>query len=130
MEIFAWNPAAGAENIDGFNARVAEVCRSDEGAVVDVEPSLATGSLVLSLTEADDLPVTMPLAVLPVVKLLTNKGMLDLEKTLLDLREEVELTLADEEQIIKVKVLSDRDNLPAYAVFVIGLALLQQEKQP
>jgi hypothetical protein len=125
MEIFAWNPAAGAETIDSFNDRVAEVCRSDEGAVVDVEPSLAGSSLVLSLTEADDLPVAMPLAVLPVVKLLTTKGMLALEKTLLDLREEVELKLSDEEQIVKVKVISDRDNLPAYAVFVVGLALIQ-----
>lgn len=125
MEIFAWNPAAGAETIDAFNDRVAEVCRSDDGAVVDVEPSLAGSSLVLSLTEADDLPVAMPLAVLPVVKLLTAKSMLPLEKTLLDLREEVELKLSNDEQIVKVKVLSDRDNMPAYAIFVVGLALIQ-----
>lgn len=127
MEVFAWNPAAGAETIDQFNGRLAEVCRAPDGAVVDVEPSLAIGALVLSLTEADDVPVAMPLAILPVVKLLTTKGMLDLEKSLLDLREEVELQLAEEEMVIKVKVLSDRDNMPAYAVFIVGLAVLQGE---
>jgi hypothetical protein len=126
MEIFAWNPAAGAESIDAFNARVAEVCRDEEAAVVDVEPSMAGEALVLSLTESSDLPVAMPLAILPVVALIPANRRLELEKALIEAREAIERRLSDEEQVIKVRILSDSDpQSVCFAVFIVGLAVLQ-----
>jgi hypothetical protein len=126
MEIFAWNPAAGAESIDAFNARVAEVCRDEEAAVVDVEPSMAGEALVLSLTESSDLPVAMPLAILPVVVLIPANRRLEMEKALIEAKEAIEQRLSEEEQVIKVRILSDSDPQSAcFAVFIVGLAVLQ-----
>ncbi len=123
MEIFAWNPAAGAESIDAFNARVTEVCRSEDTAVVDAEPSLAGDTLVLSLTEAGDLPVQLPLAILPIVRVLTPKQQLEMEKTLLEMREQIEANLDQQESIVKMSVRAGPTT--AYAVFIVGLAVLQ-----
>ena len=123
MEIFAWNPAAGAESIDAFNARVAEVCRSEDTAVVDTEPSLAGDTLVLSLTEAGDLPVQLPLAILPIVRVLTPKQQLEMEKTLLEMREQIDAKLGEQESIVKMSVRAGPTT--AYAIFIVGLAVLQ-----
>lgn len=124
MEIFAWNPEAGAETIEAFNARVSEVCLPDGCAVVDCEPHLVGQALVLSLTEASDLPVQMPLAILPVATVVPPAQLVNLEQTLLDLRSAVEAKLPEDAEIVRVRVVQSADGKITYAIFVVAVAAL------
>ncbi len=78
-EVFTFTPG-GVETIDAFNARLAPFC--GEGDIVDVFPSCGGSTLVLSLTEPEDIPFPMPFAYQPYVMLAHEADMLTLEKTL------------------------------------------------
>jgi hypothetical protein len=77
----------------------------------------------LSLTEAGDLPVQLPLAILPIVRVLTPKQQLEMEKTLLEMREQIDAKLGEQESIVKMSVRAGPTT--AYAIFIVGLAVLQ-----
>ena len=57
------------------------------------------------------------------MRVITPKQQLEMEKTLLEMREQIDAQLGEQESIVKVRVLAGPTT--AYAVFVVGLAVLQ-----
>lgn len=63
MEIFAWNPVARSETLEGFNQRLEDFCLANP--VLDITPSVLGRVIVLSLTEAADAELATAACLIP-----------------------------------------------------------------
>lgn len=82
MQAFAYVPG-GPENLEAFNARVADFCLSEDACVVAIQPQLCGSALVLSLTQLEDIGgVSLPVVQMPVVFQLSITDLLTLEAKL------------------------------------------------
>lgn len=80
-EVFCFT-IGGAETIEAFNNRLASYC--NENPIVGVVPSVLGGTLMLSLTELEDIPFPLPMAVQPLVLILHPQMLQNLEQVVTD----------------------------------------------
>lgn len=77
MEVFT-HTLGGLEKLEDFNGRLHTFCMS--APVHDVTPSVAGNTLMLSLTEPEDLGSDNPVCILPQVAYIAKENIGDLER--------------------------------------------------
>ncbi len=132
MELFTFTPG-GHETIDGFNQRLATFAAGQQ--VTGARTSVIGGTLVLSLTLADDLPAENLLR--PFVSLIGKTGLLTLETALTAILDQIKAEDKpaqndDDEDVMSVPLecrCFDAPHEPTgqqgYAVFLIGVGQLE-----
>ncbi len=127
-EVFTYTPG-GAETLDQFNTRVAQFCRDNE--VVDVVPSTGGETLMLSLTEPDDLPYEVPTLLQPFVLRAGVRDMPTLEVSLAALRPQLAKSLGlpvDELSILRTSLLSIPSSVQdSYIILIITVGMLEDD---
>src|SRR5574343_837227 len=118
MEIFAWNPDAGAETLDAFNQRLEDFCIANP--VLQIVPSIIGGSIALSLTEAADADVNTLNCLVPVVIFVPEAQMLALEAHLGQCLQALKARDSEDEPFTPFQVTLHPATGGAYAVVLVS----------
>ncbi len=125
MEVFAFTPG-GPETLKDFNGRIEEWCR--ENPTVGVLTSIVKGgSIVISATQAEDVPAHGGVAYMPIVYQLMPAELSELENVLTALLDDLRATSTDENSVLPVetRMLSEGD--VTYAVVVVNIGEIEDD---
>ncbi len=68
MEIFSFNADVGNESADDFNKRLYDFCCRPDAPIVNVVSTAFHGGVVLTLSTSEELPIQLPLMIVPVIR--------------------------------------------------------------
>ncbi len=125
MEIFAYTPG-GPESLKDFNGRVEEWCR--ENPTVGVLTSIVKGGgLVISATQAEDVPAHGGVAYMPIVYQLRPEELSELENVLTNILDELRAASTDENSVLPVETRTLSEGDVTYAVVVVNIGEIEDE---
>ncbi len=125
MEIFAYTPG-GPESLKDFNGRVEEWCR--ENPTVGVLTSIVKGGgLVISATQAEDVPAHGGVAYMPIVYQLRPEELSELENVLTNILDELRAASTDETSVLPVETRTLSEGDVTYAVVIVNIGEIEDE---
>lgn len=127
MEVFTFSPHS-TESLADFNSRIADFClESEENPVVGVVSSLAGRTLVVSLSQMEDLPFVPPMAVLVVATMVEPTDAGGMENKLTEVLETIKAMNTDDTPRIPVEVRMHTDNDGyGYALILINVGAIEE----
>jgi hypothetical protein len=125
MEIFAYTPG-GPESLKDFNGRVEEWCR--ENPTIGVLTSIVKGGgLVISATQAEDVPAHGGVAYMPIVYQLRPEELSELENVLTNILDELRAASTDETSVLPVETRTLSEGDVTYAVVIVNIGEIEDE---